>query len=236
MPRCGAGSAPGTASPSCRAAPSRSSRARRLPGDPDDAQARYIEAAVERHSRRLHLPAQRQSAARPEVRLQARLVQAARRPCRASCCAQDVPVVLAGDYNVAPTAIDIYPTTSWDDDALVQPQSRAAYARLLEAGLDRRAAPAASRRARSTRSGTTCAIAGSATPGCASITCCSARRSPRASKRPASIAPCAASRAPATTRRCGSNFLCRNRVRGAAASRRRQARPWGRCWSARRTR
>ncbi len=44
------------------------------------------------------------------------------------------PVVLAGDFNVAPTEIDIYPTRSWDDDALVQPESRAAYARLSKQG------------------------------------------------------------------------------------------------------
>ena len=47
---------------------------------------------------------------------------------------EGVPVVLAGDYNVAPTEIDIYPTTSWDDDALVQPESRAAYAKLAGQG------------------------------------------------------------------------------------------------------
>lgn len=46
----------------------------------------------------------------------------------------DLPVVLAGDYNVAPTEIDIYPTSSWDDDALVQPESRAEYARLVRQG------------------------------------------------------------------------------------------------------
>ena len=46
----------------------------------------------------------------------------------------NVPVVLAGDYNVAPTEIDIYPTKSWDDDALVQPESREAYARLVKQG------------------------------------------------------------------------------------------------------
>jgi exodeoxyribonuclease-3 len=45
-----------------------------------------------------------------------------------------VPVVLAGDFNVAPTPRDIYPTKSWDNDALVQPQSRAAYARLVKQG------------------------------------------------------------------------------------------------------
>jgi DNA polymerase-1 len=48
--------------------------------------------------------------------------------------AAGVPVVLAGDYNVVPTERDIYATKSWDDDALLQPQSRAAYARLLEQG------------------------------------------------------------------------------------------------------
>ena len=38
--------------------------------------------------------------------------------------ATGVPVILAGDYNVAPTEIDIYPTRSWDDDALIQPAPR----------------------------------------------------------------------------------------------------------------
>jgi hypothetical protein len=38
-------------------------------------------------------------------------------------------VVLAGDYNVVPTDLDIYPTKAWDRDALLQPQSRAAYGR-----------------------------------------------------------------------------------------------------------
>jgi DNA polymerase I len=42
--------------------------------------------------------------------------------------------VLAGDYNVVPTDLDIYPTKSWDRDALLQPQSRAAYQRLLAQG------------------------------------------------------------------------------------------------------
>ena len=45
-----------------------------------------------------------------------------------------VPVVLAGDYNVVPTVQDIYPTRSLDSNALIQPQSRQAYARLLAHG------------------------------------------------------------------------------------------------------
>jgi DNA polymerase I len=45
-----------------------------------------------------------------------------------------VPVVLAGDYNVVPTPLDIYQTHSYDNDALVQPESRAAFARLVKQG------------------------------------------------------------------------------------------------------
>jgi exodeoxyribonuclease-3 len=45
-----------------------------------------------------------------------------------------VPAVLAGDYNVVPTDLDIYPTTSWTKDALLQPESRAAFRRLLDQG------------------------------------------------------------------------------------------------------
>ena len=46
----------------------------------------------------------------------------------------DAPVVLAGDYNVVPTDFDIYPTKSWAKDALVQPEPRACFRRLLEQG------------------------------------------------------------------------------------------------------
>jgi DNA polymerase-1 len=46
----------------------------------------------------------------------------------------DAPVVLAGDYNVVPTDADIYPTQSYKDNALVQPQPRALFARLLGQG------------------------------------------------------------------------------------------------------
>jgi exodeoxyribonuclease-3 len=44
------------------------------------------------------------------------------------------PVVLAGDFNVVPTPADIYSTHSYDDDALVQPQSRAVLRKLLDQG------------------------------------------------------------------------------------------------------
>jgi DNA polymerase-1 len=46
----------------------------------------------------------------------------------------DAPVVLAGDYNVVPTDADIYPTQSYKENALVQPEPRALFARLLGQG------------------------------------------------------------------------------------------------------
>jgi exodeoxyribonuclease-3 len=48
--------------------------------------------------------------------------------------AAGVPVVLAGDYNVVPTDRDIYPSRSWSKNALVQPEPRAQYRRLVESG------------------------------------------------------------------------------------------------------
>jgi exodeoxyribonuclease-3 len=44
------------------------------------------------------------------------------------------PVVLAGDYNVVPTDQDIYNPRSWLKNALLQPESRALYQRLLAQG------------------------------------------------------------------------------------------------------
>ena len=48
--------------------------------------------------------------------------------------AAKIPVALLGDFNVVPTERDIYPTRSWDKDALVQPESRAEFARLMDQG------------------------------------------------------------------------------------------------------
>ena len=58
-----------------------------------------------------------------------------------------VPVVLAGDYNVVPTPQDIYPTRSLDNNALIQPQSRASLCSAARSGLDGCSAKAAARRA-----------------------------------------------------------------------------------------
>ena len=44
------------------------------------------------------------------------------------------PVLLAGDYNVVPTDFDIYDPKSWRRDALLQPETRERYQRLLAQG------------------------------------------------------------------------------------------------------
>jgi exodeoxyribonuclease III len=46
----------------------------------------------------------------------------------------DVPDVLAGDYNVVPIDFDVYSVKSFVDNALVQPAPRAAYAQLVDIG------------------------------------------------------------------------------------------------------
>jgi exodeoxyribonuclease-3 len=52
----------------------------------------------------------------------------------ATLLAAGVPVVLAGDYNIVPTDVDIYATRSYADNALLQPQARAAFATLTAQG------------------------------------------------------------------------------------------------------
>jgi exodeoxyribonuclease-3 len=52
----------------------------------------------------------------------------------AALFASDHPVVLAGDFNVVPTDEDIYDPKHWMRDALLQPESRECYRRLLAQG------------------------------------------------------------------------------------------------------
>jgi exodeoxyribonuclease-3 len=52
----------------------------------------------------------------------------------AGLVASEHPVALVGDFNVVPTDFDIYNPASWRKDALLQPESREAYARLLKQG------------------------------------------------------------------------------------------------------
>jgi exodeoxyribonuclease III len=104
-----------------------------LPGDPDATQSRYIEAAVNGVLFAcIYLP---NGNPQPGPKFEYKLAWFERLIAHAAeLYAMGVPAVLAGDYNVVPTDQDIYPTKSWANDALLQPESRAAFRRLLDQG------------------------------------------------------------------------------------------------------
>ena len=103
---------------------------RGLPGDPDDKQSRYIEAAVNGVLiASIYAP---NGNPQPGPKFDYKLKWLDRLHRHATLLRKSgAPVVLAGDYNVAPTSLDIYPTKSWDDDALIQPESRAAFKKIV---------------------------------------------------------------------------------------------------------
>ncbi len=98
-----------------------------------DQQARYIEAAVRGVLiTSIYLP---NGNPQPGPKFDYKLAWFERLIAHAAeLLASGAPVVLAGDYNVVPTARDIYPTRSLDNNALIQPESRQAFARLLAQG------------------------------------------------------------------------------------------------------
>ena len=108
-----------------------------LPGDSEahkeDHQARYIEAAVQGVLfTSIYLP---NGNPQPGPKFNYKLAWFERLIAHAAeLMASGAPVVLAGDYNVVPTPQDIYPTRSLDNNALIQPESRRAFARLLAQG------------------------------------------------------------------------------------------------------
>jgi exodeoxyribonuclease-3 len=106
---------------------------RTLPGDPLDSQARYIEAAVQGILvASIYLP---NGNPQPGPKFDYKLAWFKRlRDHARELLTSGLPVVLAGDYNVAPTGLDIYPTRSWAKDALIQPESRNGFQSLLDQG------------------------------------------------------------------------------------------------------
>ena len=103
---------------------------RRLPEDPSDTQARYIEAAVGGVLiASLYLP---NGNLRPGPKFDYKLAWFERLIAHAAeLRAIGLPAVLAGDYNIVPSEADIYQPHRWADDALLQPRVRRAYQRLL---------------------------------------------------------------------------------------------------------
>ena len=109
---------------------------RGLPGDEADDQARWIEATVvgKRAVRLcgLYLPNGNPA---PGPKYDYKLSWMARMTDRAaSLLAEEMPVVMAGDYNIIPQAEDAAKPEAWIDDALFRPESRAAFRRILNLG------------------------------------------------------------------------------------------------------
>jgi exodeoxyribonuclease III len=106
---------------------------RELPGDPGDDHSRYLEAAVYGIIVVcLYLPnGNPQPGPKFDYKLAwfERFIRHA-----AGLYKSGHPVVMAGDYNVVPTDFDIYNPRSWLKDALLQPESRECYQRLLKQG------------------------------------------------------------------------------------------------------
>jgi len=106
---------------------------RGLPGDPDDAHSRYIEAAVDGILIGcLYLPNGNPA---PGPRFDYKLLWFDRLAAHAAeLLATGMPIVLAGDFNVMPTDLDVYKPERWVDDALFRPEVRAAFHGLLGQG------------------------------------------------------------------------------------------------------
>jgi exodeoxyribonuclease III len=103
---------------------------RGLPGDDTDEQSRYIEATVSGPSGPVRIASIYLPNGNPidtekfpyKLRWMERLKSHATR-----LLADEIPLVLAGDYNVIPEPKDAKRPAAWVNDALFQPQSRAAF-------------------------------------------------------------------------------------------------------------
>lgn len=106
---------------------------RALPGDVQDKQARYVEAAIDGVIvAALYLP---NGNPFPGPKFDYKMAWFERLIDQAGVLWKSGhPVILAGDFNVVPTELDMYKTTSYDDNALVQAEPRDAFKRLLKQG------------------------------------------------------------------------------------------------------
>ena len=108
-----------------------------LPGEGDDAQARYVEALVltDRPVRvgSLYLP-NGNPAPGPKYDYKLDWMDLLKTHAEALLKLEEA-FVLCGDYNVIPRDEDCWEPTVWQDDALARPQSRAAFQRLKNIGL-----------------------------------------------------------------------------------------------------
>lgn len=113
-------------------------RQRGLEGDPDDAHSRYIECEVPWENGHglviasIYLPNGNPQPG-PKFDYKLRWIERLRDRARA-LLAQEVPTILAGDYNVIPNDDDTYSVRAMAEDALMQPESREGYRRLVAQG------------------------------------------------------------------------------------------------------
>lgn len=106
---------------------------RGLPGDPTDKHSRYIEAAIDGILVGcLYLP-NGNPAPGPKFDYKLRWFKRLAKHAQ-TLLASKQPVILAGDYNVMPTDLDVYAPERWRDDALFRPEARAAYLDLVKQG------------------------------------------------------------------------------------------------------
>ena len=106
---------------------------RGLPGDPEDLHSRYIEALVnDIVIGCLYLPNGNPT---PGPKFDYKMAWFERLTDHASKLLEyNLPVVLAGDYNVMPTEKDVYKPERWINDALFKPEVRQAFKKLVDQG------------------------------------------------------------------------------------------------------
>ncbi|MGC4038647.1 MAG: exodeoxyribonuclease III [Chitinophagaceae bacterium] len=106
---------------------------RGLPGDPGDLHSRYIEAIVnDIVIGCIYLP---NGNPYPGPKFEYKLKWFKRLQAHAKkLLAHKIPVALIGDFNVMPTALDVYKPERWTNDALFRSEVRAAHKKLIEQG------------------------------------------------------------------------------------------------------
>lgn len=109
-----------------------------LEGDEEDAQSRYLEASIATDGAPLRVACLYLPNGNPAgtEKYTYKLAWMDRLRARArKLLALEEPLVMAGDYNVIPTARDVYDPQAWAGDALFLPQTREKFRALLNLGL-----------------------------------------------------------------------------------------------------
>jgi exodeoxyribonuclease-3 len=109
-----------------------------LAGDPNDVQARYLEAVVSvpcgvLRIVNIYLPNGNPTGSEKfayKLAWMSRLRERVK-----ALLALEEPMIIAGDFNVIPTAADVYAPAAWVEDALFRPETRAHFQALVNLGL-----------------------------------------------------------------------------------------------------